>query len=857
MLMPIGLRCESMHRPLNVAAARPRLSWRLKSSGAGARDERQTAYRILAAASLVELDHDEGPLWDSGKIESSQTIHIPYEGQALAASQQVWWKVRIWDAQDHPSPWSDCETWTMSLLSPADWCAKWIGANADAYRSTALPIFRRAVRCDQLVTRALVYLCGLGHYELHINGSRVGEDVLDPGWTNYARTCLYAVHDITPLVHQGENVIGVMLGNGMYNVTGGRYRKFKGSFGPPKLILQAHIDFADGSSETLVSDGSWRASPGPITFSCIYGGEDYDARLEQRGWDSPGFDDRHWQPVSVIDGPGGTLRPQTAPPVRVMKTYVPIHVTRPAENAAVYDLGQNFSGWPKVTASGPAGAPIKLITGELLDDAGLVSQKNTGSPVSFSYTLCGEENENYHPRFSYTGFRYLQVETEPAVNLSVEGQFLHSSAPVVGHFACSNPLFNQIHALILAAMRSNLQSVLTDCPHREKLGWLEQAHLMGPSLLCNFDLSQFFAKVCGDMRDAQHDDGCMPTIAPEYLVFKDKWADFSNSPEWGSACVMVPWLVYQRYLDRQILIDNFEMMRKYVDYLHSREEEGLICFGLGDWYDIGPGEPGFSKLTSKALTGTAIYCADLEVLRKTAEVLDLREVAKRYRDEARRIGAAFNAKCFDPSTGRYDRGSQTAQAMPMALGLVEVHQYARFAEHLIADIRAHDNHITAGDIGFPFVLKALAGRRSDVIFDVLSRTDPPSYGSQLARGATTLTEAWDANPKNSQNHLMLGHADLWFYESLAGIHIDLSRASGEQIVIRPAPVGDVVWAEAKQETILGTVMSRWERKGDGFELDVTIPPNCEANVCVRTDSSRYGHRVRSGSHSFKARLFDE
>jgi alpha-L-rhamnosidase len=518
-------------------------------------------------------------------------------------------------------------------------------------------------------------------------------------------------------------------------------------------------------------------------------------------------------------------------------------VTEPRPGVRVYDLDQNFSGWPSIRLrGGEAGTTVKLITGELLDDAGMVTQKNSGSPAWFSYTTRGAGEETWHPRFSYTGFRYVQVEGDVEAIAHVEGHFIHAALPVVGQFSCSNELLNRIHDLILAAILSNMQSVLTDCPHREKLGWLEQAHLMAPSIMANFDASRYFAKICRDMREAQLETGCVPTIAPQYTTFKPPWDVFNDSPEWGSAMVLVPWHVFTRYGDTKILDENYDAMRRYVAFLGTRANaDGIIDYGLGDWYDIGPGEPGVSKLTSKALTATAIYFRDLIVMEAVATTLAKTDDAKIFAAKAADTRGAFNERVADRGA------SQAACAMPLALDLVEAEHRAAFLNQLIADIRKRDNHITAGDIGFHFVVRALAeAGRSDVIFDLLTRTDPPSYGAILARGATTLTEAWDANPKNSQNHLMLGHAEAWFHEWLAGIQIDMTNAPSKQIIIRPTPVGDVKWVRASHDSVPGKVEVHWERDERRFALDVVVPT--DATVCLPDGVVR---SVDAGSHRFE------
>lgn len=851
-IWPHNLRCESIVDPLGIQSLQPTLSWTVEARERGARGLRQTAYRVLVSSSRESLADDQADVWDSGKIRSGQFIQVQYDGTALRSHTAYFWKVRVWDQNDRPSLWSDPATWTMGLLQPKDWKAHWIAAQPDAQPAGSgdskdeqvpappLPLFRHQFKLSTPVAGALAYVSGLGQYELRINGHNPSADVLNPGWTNYHKTVLYNTYDVTNLLRPGENTIAVMLGNGMYNMprTPGRYQKFEGTFGQPKVILQMHITLADGSEATVISDQSWKVAPGPITFSSTYGGEDYDARKEPAGWDEPRASDAAWVAAVEVAGPGGSLEPQLIPPIRVTQVYRPVKVYEPKPGVLVEDLGQNFSGWPQVTVRGPAGSTIKLIPGELLDSDGLVSQRSSGGPTYFSYTLKGEGTEVWHPRFSYYGFRYIQVETSPSEGsgvkpevLAVEGQFLHSSAAEVGRFSTSDQLFNRIHELIDAAILSNLQSVLTDCPHREKLGWLEQTHLMGAAIFFNYDVHNLYKKMANDMRDSQLPGGLVPEIAPEYVVFDGKYVDFRDSPEWGSAAVISPWIAFQHSGDPSLLANHYEVMRRYVDYLSGRAQNHMLSHGLGDWYDRGPGPPGYSQLTSKSVTATAIYYYDLTILAKMALLLDKGNDARKYGELAQLVRTAFNAALFHPDTNQYDRGSQTANAMPLVLGLVPEDHRGAVLDNLVADVRSHENHTTAGDIGHHFVLEALRqGGRSDVIYDMLSRTDSPSYGYQLAMGATALTEAWDVDPHSSQNHFMLGHAEDWFYRGLGGIDVDLSRQPPEQIVIRPAMVGDIVSAEASHDSVLGKIEVRWSREPNTVSLDVQIPPGTSATV---------------------------
>ncbi len=711
--------------------------------------------------------------------------------------------------------------------------AVWIAAPVDPAQ-TALPLFRRSFHAKGPVAKATLMISGLGQFEAHVNGTNVTEALLTPGWSDYRKRVYYDTYDVSRMVRQGDNVLGVMLGNGMYNVvkTPGRYTKFEGSMGPLKLIALLRLQYADGSAEDVVSDGAWKTSAGPITFTSIYGGEDYDARLEQAGWDRPGFADAAWAAVRIVDGPVGVLQAETIEPVKAFERFVPLKVTHPKDGATVYDLGQNFAGWPELEVRGTAGTAIKMIAGELLAPDGLVTQRSANAfpdaQNSFTYVLRGEAPrgalaESWHPRFSYYGFRYVQVEQSggATTELRVTGRFLHDAVHVDGSFTSSDERMMGIHRLIDRAMYSNMVSVLTDCPTREKLGWLEQTHLAAASLMDNYGLEKLYAKIADDMEDAQQRSGLVPDIAPEYPVFS---RGFRDSPEWGSAVVLSTWAAYQFYGDATPLREHYGSMQRYAAYLQGKTQDGLLLYGLGDWYDIGPGAPGVSKLTSKGVTATATFYELLVDLQKIAKLLGKDDDAARYATQAAGVKQTFNARYFHPDTNQYDTGSQTANAMPLSVGLVPEDARAAVLANLVADIRAHDDHVTAGDVGFHYVVRALTdGRRSDVFYDMLSRTDKPSYGDQLAHGATALTEAWDADPASSQNHFMLGHAEEWFYRGLAGIDFDLSRPQGQQIVIQPSVVGTMQNAGARLDSKLGRIVSAWSREADQVSLEMAVP----------------------------------
>lgn len=848
------LRCASQDNPLAVHASQPHLSWQLLADTPAQQGVKQSAYRILVASTIKALAANRGDIWDSGKMDSSASFQIPYKGAALETGKEYHWKVQVWDQSGKASPWSRPASWRTGLLRAEDWKAKWIAAQPDGEEPAArMPIFRHAFRLDKPVARAIAYISGLGQYEFSINGKRIGDDVLAPGWTNYRKTVLYNAYDVTAALKKGDNALGVMLGNGFYHVPKipGRYTKLVGSFGQPRLIAQIHVEFASGGSLEIASDGTWKTAPGPITFSHNYGGEDYDARLEQAGWNAPGFHDGAWAAAREVVAPGGQLTAQVNPPVRVMKTYKTQKVTEPKPGLRVYDLGQNLSGWPRLTVHGAPGATVKLIPGELLNPDGTVSQRSSGRPQWYAYTLKGGGAETWSPRFSYYGFRYVQAEVTrgSAVVDSVESEFTYAAAPVIGEFSCSNNLLNRIHGLIDAAIRSNMQSVLTDCPHREKLGWLEESHLLGSSIMYNYGVESLYEKIANDIRDSQRADGLVPDIAPEFTVFE---GGFLDSPEWGSAAVINPWLVYQHFGSTSLLAGQYDVMKRYVEYLGKMARGGLLSYGLGDWYDIGPKPPGVAQLTTLAVTATAIYYADLIAMRDAARMLNKPSDADAFTATAVKVRDAFNEKFFNPATGVYDRGSQTAYAMPLVFGIAPEERRAELLKKLVDDIRARGNHTTAGDIGFHYVVTALSqGGRSDVIYDIVANPEVPSYAAQLAHGATTLTEAWDANPHSSQNHFMLGHAEEWFYRYLAGIDIDLTRPSAEQIVLRPTPVGDLTSARASYEGPYGKIVSSWKRANGKFIYDAEVPPNASAKILLPARGGPQVKQVESGRHHFE------
>ena len=855
-LQVVNLACEGKKAPLGVEQKAPVLSWQLQSRQRGVV---QTAYRILVADNPESLHKNIGNLWDSKKRSSDASIQVAYEGAPLQAARTYYWKVQVWDNKTGTPAWSKVGQWQMGLLSPSDWKgAQWIGYTemADSLRIVpaehgkgdakwakvvdTLPLLRKTFALKKPVKKASAFICGLGHFEMSLNGQKVGDHFLDPGWTFYDKEAQYVVFDITNQLKPGQNALGVMLGNGFYFIPRQRYRKMTGAFGFPKMILRLRVQYTDGTTEDIVSDASWKTAPGPITFSSIYGGEDYNATLEQKGWNTPAFNDQHWRKVVVVKGVP-TLYAQQSDPLKVHETFSPAKTSRIKEGIYVFDLGQNASGIPQITVRGKKGDTVRIIPAELLREDGTANQKATGSPVYFDYVLKGEGVETWQPRFSYYGFRYLQVEGSvlpSAANperlpelMGIKGLHTRNSARRVGSFTSSHHLFNRTSTLIDWAIKSNMASVLTDCPHREKLGWLEQVHLMGNSIRYNYDMAAFFRKTVRDMMSAQTGEDVVPEYAPEFVKMPFMDGIFMDSPEWGSTSIILPWYLYQWYGDRRIMGESYPMMQRYLDHLKRKSKDGIVAYGLSDWYDLGPNKPGLAQLTPMGITATAIYYYDLNIMTRVARLLGKEADAREYTALAVQVRNAFNKTFFNKETKQYGTGSQTANAMAVYMNLVEPEYKSAVVENIINDIRSRNNSLTTGDVGFRYLLQVLDREgRSEVIYDMNSRTDVPGYGYQLAKGATALTESWQALPSVSNNHLMLGHLMEWLYTGLAGLRQDSAAVGFKAIEIRPEPVGDVRTAKATYESPYGPVSSEWKKEPGSFELIVQIPANTTAVV---------------------------
>lgn len=738
---------------------------------------------------------------------------------------------------------------------------QWIGTSQ---KGQSIRLQRTFQLKAKTIKTATLKICGLGFYECEINGKPLTADIHAPLWSDYRKTVWYNTYDVKPLMARQLRV-DVVLGNGFYCEQGLRYHKLTTDFGSPKLLFDLSVVYADGTTDRLISDQNWQKSPSEITFNSIYGGEDCDMTRPLV-----------WTPAEPQPAPQGQLRQQIAEPVRVLDTYSPVSCRRIAETdlaaaskavkrevgktAFVLDMGQNVAGFPRLTVSGSRGQKIVITPAETLTPEGSANQKQTGRPHYYTYTLAGGKTETWSPKFSYYGFRYLMVEGavmkgQPnpdrlPVIADIQSCLISSTAPKTGHFLCSNELFNRTYQIIDRAIRSNWHSVWTDCPQREKLGWLEQDWLCGEGLVYNYDCRRMLRQTMQNIADAQRADGSVPEIAPEFVDFgHSKHSPFADSPEWGGAIIALPFLCWQHYADKSLIADFYPQMCRYADYLATQDSAYILRQGLGDWYDYDGTRAGFAKNTPVPLIATAHYYLWTHRLAEAAKLLGRTADENKYAARADSIGQAFNREFYDPATHRYGTGSQAAQAVALDMRLVPAQDRQDVLDVLLADIHRHGDRLTTGDVGTRYLFKVLDDcDLQDLLYRMLNHYGTPGYGYQIKQGMTTLTEQWDPTQGSSMNHFMLSHINNHLISSIAGIRINPTAAT--PLTIEPHPAGDLTWAEGEAQTLHGTVRCRWEKTGYDFCLHVDIPEGDAALVILPSGESL---TATAGHHDFTAK----
>src|ERR671916_2196062 len=855
-IWPVRLRCEYRSDPLGIDARSPRLSWVLEAEKRG---QRQTAYQILVAANEEDLETKENLLWDSGKVSSEESVNVPYEGAELRSRLRCAWKVRVWDRLDNPSPYSEPAAWEMGLLERSDWIGKWIGLGegppqdfepptGDEYDDVGpglirSPYLRKEFRLEKPVGRARLYATALGVYEPYVNGERVGKDVLAPGWTDYRKRVQYQTFDVSKLLAEGRNALGAVLGDGWYAGFVGFDPKHRGAhYGSrTQLLAQLEVEYEDGTKQTVVSDSSWRSSTGPILYSDLLVGESYDARQEMAGWNEPGFDDSDWYPAGVEEVESPPLVAQPDEGVRVTGEVAAKAVTEPKSGVYIFDMGRNMVGWVRLKVQGEAGTEVTLRHAEALNPDGTIYTTNLRfARATDRYVLRSGSEEVYEPRFTFHGFRYVEVTGypgEPPLE-AITGRVVHSATPPAGSFECSSPMVNKLQSNILWGQRGNFLSIPTDCPQRdERLGWTGDAQVFVRTASFNMDVAAFFEKWMVDLEDAQSPEGAFPDVAP---LLEFSLLDLSRgAPAWGDAGVVVPWTIYRTYADVRIVERHYEAMTRWMDYLREANPDLLRKNKLGNNYGDWLSPEG--DATPKDQLATAYWAYDAKLMAEMSHAIGRGEDAKEYEKLFERIRHAFNEAYVDPG-GRVKGDTQTGYVVALHMELLPEELRAKAAGHLVRTIAEKDWHLSTGFVGVGYLCPVLAeAGHPDVAYRLLNNETYPSWGYTIKIGATTVWERWDGwteehgfqSPNmNSFNHYSLGSVGEWLYRYVAGIDLDPQTSGYGRIVIRPRPGGGLTYARGEYDSVRGRIVSAWSIEGDRFELHVTIPPNTTATVHV-------------------------
>ena len=876
LISPVDLRCESARNPLGIDAFRPRLSWKLRAT-TGARNLSQSAYRITVASTESLLAAGTVDLWDSRKVRSARQLHVEYEGPPLTSGRRYFWRVQIWDQDGQLSEPSDISWWEMGLLSPNDWTGFWISdgsqqpeAEEAFYEEDPAPLIRRSFHVSKPVKRARLYAVGLGYCEFRLNGRVLSDHVLDPAWTSFERRVYYSCEDVTERLEDGENVLGAMLGNGWYNplplrMWGRINIRDHLAGGRPQLVAQQNIEYEDGSVETVATDGSWRVTPGPILRNSVYLGEEYDARRELPGWDRPGFDDADWSSASPAGSNPGELRASPTPPIRVTARLTPVSVREVSPGVYIFDLGQNFAGWVRLRVQGPRGNTVRMRMGERLYPDGTLNPMTAvagqikglteegtprggpGAPEiawqAISYTLRGGGPEEYTPRFTFHGFRYVEVTGfagRPTL-ASIEGLRLNTDVEPAGSFSCSNERFNQLHAIVQWTLLSNLFSVQSDCPGREKFQYGGDIVATSEMAIFGYDMASFYAKTVSDFRDAVRGEGWFPETAPYVGIAADSYVDEAGPVSWGLAHPLLLAQLHQYYGDRRIIAEHFEAARTWVDLLEGHSDGHIIDRCIGDHESLDP--------NPTELIATAHFHHAAALVAWFAHILGRSRDEAEYRQLAVNIKDAFVERFLEPGTGRFGIATQAAQATALHLGLAPDSEVERAVQRMVDEVLVtHDGHIATGIFGTKYLLSALAKTgHVDVAYRMVNEPSYPGWGYMLEQGATTLWETWaESDNVYSQNHPMFGSVSEWFYKFLAGIRPEEDAVGFDRFWIAPTVPEGLEWVEASYESVRGTISSNWRLEDDLLHLDVEIPVNATAELHLPTRdpmSAREGGRL--------------
>jgi alpha-L-rhamnosidase len=843
----LDLRCEYIDNPIGIDTPSPRFSWKISADQRGVF---QKAYQIIVGEKMDEVNGESGKCWDSGIIKSDQTVNIEYGGISLRSDQKYFWRVRVW-TNEGQTKWSKTAIFHTGLFNRTDWQSQWITTDDEIIHAS--PILRKEFVVKKKIKQAVAFVSACGYYEFYLNGKKVGDHVLDPAITNYRKTVLYSTYDVSKLLKNGNNVTGAMLGNGAYNVraVNGRYNCGGNSFGNPCYIMQINITYSDGSQSVITTDKSWKYFQGPITYNNLYGGEDYDAEKEVKGWASEGFNDKDWKNVIFAQNPGGVLKSQLMSPIKIVATVHPVSEINVSPGVYLFDLGQNIAGWWLLHLKGKTGETIRVRGAETLNDSLFPKPLEKGDKLSIKfeyhshvwtdYTMKDNNEEVYEPRFFYTGFRYIEVTTSDKKDLDylkVEGRVVHSALEKNGSFESSDSIINMIHLAGLWSQMANTFGYPTDCPHREKGAYCGDGEVIAETSIHDFQMAQFYTKWLNDMSDSQESNGRIPNTSPTLV------GGTGGGIAWGSAYILIPWWMYNYYHDVRVLKEHYSGMKKYIQYLedlgrkddNSNEPYIINNFG-GYWDSLGEWcAPGQRDCPNHPVVNTFYYYYDVLLMSKIAEILGNDIDGRHFLALSDTIKNAFNKKFFNTQTCLYgtEKTYQTYQLLALAGNIVPDEYRSKVLNTIVEDINQRDGHLNTGIIGTKYLWPMLVrGNYGNLAFKVATQRTYPSYGYWLKNGSTTLLEEWSG--ENSQNHQMFGSISEYFYKYLAGIQSPVegnTTVGYNHLQLQPFVPDKLQWVNSTLETVAGTIVSNWKREKNFFQYHVSIPANTTALVIL-------------------------
>lgn len=830
---PTNLQCEHLEDPLGIDCLSPRLTWRITQT-----DKTQSAYQIMVSTDSIKLLNDKAEIWNSEKVDTDSCL-IVYKGNSLKAFTKYYWKVIVWNEKGVQSQPSKIATFETGLIDSNNWKGKWISDGQDInYKPTFY--FRKDFNLDKSrkIKSARAYITAAGLYELSINGRKVGDHMLDPMYTRFDKRNLYSTLDITSFLQDGANTFGVILGNGWYNHQSTAVWDFDKAHwrGRPRFLLNIRFNYEDGTSETVISDETWKIHESPIIFNSIYTAEHYDASKEIDGWNMPGLDIADWTPAIVVDSPSKLIISQQLYPIRVTEKLAPIKVDKKNDTCYVFSFTKNIAGIIEIRAQGEKDTELRIKHGERLYPNGRVDISNidvhyrpTDNNDPFQtdiFILKGNgPKETFSPRFNYKGFQYVEVTSSKPIVLtkeSITALELHSDVPQIGSIKSSNPTLNKIWEATNNSYLSNLFGYPTDCPQREKNGWTGDSHIAIETGLYTYDVLTIYEKWMNDFKDEQKANGVLPSIIPTH-----GWGyDWGNGPDWTSAIAIIPWEIYLFYGDSRLLHNMYGNIKHYVDHITTISHHGTTDWGLGDWVPV-------KTVSNKELTSSLYYYKDVIILANAAKILGKKHDYKHYTHLAEKIRNAINTKFLNRETGIYCSGSQTELATPLYWGVVPNELKAKVAANLYKRVEDDNFHIDTGILGAKALLHALSENGyADAAYTIAAQETYPSWGWWIVNGATTLYENWniDAESDISMNHIMFGDINAWMYKALGGLFPDPNKAGFKHIQLRPNFVKGLNQFEAKHTSPYGEIVSSWTRTNKQIIYHVVIPANSSATL---------------------------